>query len=166
MKLRVSQPFSLLTILSLLALASGAYLQGYDTLGHKWGTTSVPYYVNPQSVYVSSSAAISAVQMAASGWKDQTRANVALVYSGTTNGSSLSLNNKNEVFFRDAASSAGNVAEAWYWWDGSGRLVDADIVFYEVYQFFAGSGLCCSHRFSQSSSCTRFARRVTDRSSG
>jgi hypothetical protein len=139
MKLRVSQPFSLLTILSLLALASGAYLQGYDTLGHKWGTTSVPYYVNPQSVYVSSSAAISAVQMAASGWKDQTRANVALVYSGTTNGSSLSLNNKNEVFFRN--DSNGSVAEGYVWWDGSGRLVDGDIVFHEgAYQFFAFSG--------------------------
>jgi hypothetical protein len=100
----------------------------------------VSYYVNPQSIYVSSNAAISAVQQAAAGWSQQTTANIALVYAGTTTGSSLTLNYQNEVFFRNG-SNAGAVAETYYWWDGSGRLLDADIVFYEgAYQFFAGSG--------------------------
>lgn len=131
MKLRV--------LSALLALTSCALVQGYSTLGHTWGTSSVQYYVNPQSIYVSSSAATSAIQTAAAGWHNQSRANISLVYAGTTTGSSLVMNNKNEVFFRN--DSNGNVAESYVWWDGSGRLVDGDIVFHEGgYQFFAQSG--------------------------
>jgi len=130
----------LLPTLAIVALASSSYIHAYVALGHVWGSDIVRYYVNPSNKWVSESAAISAIQTAAAGWSEQSRANIQLTYAGQTSGSSLTLNNKNEVFFRDAASSAGNVAEAWYWWDGSGRLVDADIVFYEVYQFFAGSG--------------------------
>jgi hypothetical protein len=128
------------TLATLFVLTSSVLLQGYATIGHKWETASVPYYVNPQSVYVSSNAAISAIQTAAAGWRNQTRAGIALVYSGTTNGSSLALNNKNEVFFRNDANG-GAVAESYVWWDGSGRLVDGDIVFHEgAYQFYAQSG--------------------------
>ena len=98
------------------------------------------YYVNPQSIYVSSSAAISAIQTAAAGWHDQSQANIQLVYAGTTSGSSLTANGRNEVFFRNT-SGGGNVAETYSWWDANGRLTDADIVFYEgSYQFFAFSG--------------------------
>ena len=139
-KASLTRRLLLLPMLALVALASGTYLQGYVALGHAWGSDTVRYYVNPRNKWVSESAAISAIQTAAAGWSEQSRANIQLTYAGQTAGSSLTLNNKNEVFFRDAASSAGNVAEAWYWWDGTGRLVDADIIFYEVYQFFAGSG--------------------------
>src|SRR5262249_44780567 len=113
---------------------------GYATEGHTWPTSTVTYYVNPQSIYVSANAAISAAQQAASGWRTQTNANINLVYGGTTNGSSLVANSKNEVFFR-SGSNGSLVAETYYWWDGSGRLFDADIVLYEgAYQFFTGSG--------------------------
>ena len=89
---------------------------------------------------MSPNAAISAVQQAAAGWSQQSRANIQLVYAGTTTGSSLTLNSKNEVFFRNG-SNGGNVAETYYWWDGTGKLVDADIVFYEgSYHFYTGSG--------------------------
>jgi hypothetical protein len=128
------------TLAILFILASGALLHGYVTLGHQWSTSSVPYYVNPQSAWVSSNAATSAIQTAAAGWHDQSRANVALVYAGTTSGSSLTLNYKNEVFFRNV-DGAGAVAETHVWWDGTGRLIDGDIVFYEgSYKFFTQSG--------------------------
>jgi len=48
------------------------------------------------------------------------------------------LNNKNEVFFRN--DSTGYIAETYWWYDGSGHLVDADIVLHESYTYFAGSG--------------------------
>lgn len=123
----------------------GADLKGYVLNGHKWAGSQVTYYVNPQSMWVSSPAATSAVQTAASYWNQQSTANVQLVYGGSTSGSSLTMNYKNEVFFRNDSNGA-TIAEAYWWWDGSGNLVDADIVFHEgAYQFFAVSG--CSNGY-------------------
>jgi hypothetical protein len=128
----------LLPLLALLALAS-VLTEAYSTSGHRWAGSTVSYYVNPVNKWVSENAATSAIQAGAAGWHDQSRANVQLAYAGRTSGSSLQLNYKSEVFFRDAAPGA--VAEAYYYWDGSGRLVDGDIVMYEGgYAFFAGSG--------------------------
>src|SRR3954471_20339784 len=106
-----------------------ARLLGYATNGHVWGTNQVVYYVNPQSVWVSPSLATSAIRSAADAWTQQTQANVQLVYGGPTSGSSLQMNGKNEVFFRN--DSSGALAETYSWWDGSGNLVDADTVFHE-----------------------------------
>ena len=130
---------ALCTILTISAL--GVRVNSYSTVGHTWGTNQVVYYVNPQNLYVSDSAAIWAIQTAAAAWHDQSGANIQLVYGGTTNGSSLTLNSKNEVFFRN--DSSGLVGETYWWYDGSGRLVDADILLHESYTFFAGSG--CSN---------------------
>src|SRR6476469_2657704 len=76
-------------------------LSGYARIGHKWAGSQVMYYVNPQSLTVSAADALAAIQAGASAWSDQTRANVRLMYGGSTNGSSLALNFKNEVFFRN-----------------------------------------------------------------
>ena len=123
----------------MLGLA-GTTLRGYVLNGHKWGTSTVTYYVNPQSQWVSSSAATTAVQTAASYWNQQANANISLVYGGTTSGTSLTLNNKNEVFFRND-SNGTTIAESYWWWDGSGNLIDADVVFHEAaYHFFTVSG--------------------------
>jgi hypothetical protein len=62
------------------------------------------------------------------------------VYAGRTSGSSLTLNGKNEVFFRDDAS--GFIAEAYWWYDSTGHLLDADIVFHENYRFYSGNSGC------------------------
>ena len=68
------------------------------------------------------------------------QASIQLVYAGTTTGTSLTMNNKNEVFFRNGSNGA-SVAETYYWWDGTGKLVDADMVFYEgAFHFYAVSG--------------------------
>ena len=130
---------ALCTLLTIGAL--GVRVNSFTTMGHTWGTSQVVYYVNPQNLYVSDSAAIWAIQTAASAWHDQSGANIQLVYGGTTNGSSLTLNNKNEVFFRN--DSTGYIGETYWWYDGTGHLVDADIVLHESYTYFAGSG--CSN---------------------
>src|SRR6188474_3226300 len=97
-------------------------LSGFAVAGPKWGTNAVPYYVNPQNTSVSEAAAIAAIQAAAAGWSDQSQANVEFIYSGQTSGSALTLNNKNEVFFRNTPSPSGYVAETYWWYDGSRRL--------------------------------------------
>lgn len=121
--------------------ALSARLKGFATVGHSWGSNQVVYYVNPSNLYVSNSSAIWAFQTAAAAWHDQTGANIQLVYGGTTNGSSLTLNNKNEMFFRNDGSSY--IGETYWWYDGTGHLVDADMVLHEGYTYFAGSG--CSN---------------------
>lgn len=116
-------------------------LGGYATSGHRWPTSQVLYYVNPNSVQLSPAAAIQAFQTAASGWSTQTAANVDLVYAGTTSGTSLVLNNKNEVFFRN--DSNGYLAETYWWYDASGALVDADMVVHEGgLTLFTGTTTC------------------------
>jgi matrixin/fibronectin type III domain protein len=130
---------ALCTLLTVGVLA--VRVKSYTTVGHTWGTNQVVYYVNPQNLFVSDSAAISAIQTAAAAWHDQSGANIQLVYGGTTSGSSLTLNNKNEVFFRN--DGIAYIGETYWWYDGTGRLVDADILLHETYTYFTGSG--CSN---------------------
>src|SRR5262245_4061244 len=114
-------------------------LSGYATIGHAWGTNQVFYYINPNSVWLSPSAAISGIQAGAQIWGSQSLANIQLVYAGSTNGTSLTMNNKNEVFFRN--DSNGYVGETYWWYDASGHLVDTDVVFHEGgYHYYSGSG--------------------------
>src|SRR5262245_15358685 len=116
-----------------------ADLNGYSTNGHTWGTNQVLYYVNTNSVWLSPSAAVSGIQAGAQPWSSQSHANIQLVYAGSTNGSSLTLNHKNEVFFRN--DNPGFVGETYWWYDGSGHLVDADVVFHEAgFRYYTGSG--------------------------
>jgi len=144
MKMNISTKPRFLTLAACTLLAFGALgvqLKSYATVGHTWGTNQVTYYVNPSNLYVSDAAATSAFQTAAAGWHDQTGANIQLVYGGQTNDSSLSLNGKNEVFFRN--DNDGYIAETYWWYDGTGNLVDADMVLHENYAYFTGSG--CSN---------------------
>lgn len=128
----------ILPVVAMVALVSGG-LHAYVDLGRRWTSSTVLYYVNPASKWVSQAAAISAVQTAAAVWNNQSNANVDLAYAGTTGGGSLVNNGKNEVFFRDVAGPG--VAENYTWWGYNNSIVDSDIVFYEGgYRFFAFSG--------------------------
>ena len=71
------------------------------------GTSQVLYYINPRNNSVSESAALAAIQTAAQTWSAQSLATIQLVYAGYTGGSALSLNSKNEVFFRNEAGAGG-----------------------------------------------------------
>ncbi len=115
-------------------------VDAYTLTGHVWGVTSIPYYVNPENIYVTSAEAISSVQSAANDWNNQGGVKTKLTYAGTSNGSSLVNDGKNNIFFRN--DSSGYVAETYWWWDGTGKIVDADIVYHENYKWYADGGTC------------------------
>ena len=114
------------------------HVNAYTTSGHAWGVRQVPYYINPENLYVSESSAVAAITSAAAAWRGI--ANIDLVYAGYTTGSSLTNNHKNEVFFRNDPS--GYIAETYWWYDGTGHLVDADIVFHESSRFYSANLGC------------------------
>ena len=124
-------------------VATGAP-QAYVLSGHYWAKTTVNYFVNPVNQDMSQQSAIAAFQAAAANWWEQSSANVQLAYAGTTTGSSLVNNGKNEVFFRNA--SKGSTGAETYWWYGSdGKLLDADMIIYDAgFKFFPGSSGCAS----------------------
>jgi Matrixin len=126
------------------ALVLAGVPQAYVLSGHYWGTSAVNYFVNPSNRDMSQQAAIASLQAAAANWSEQSTANVHFVYAGTTPGSSIVNNGKNEVFFRNA--SKGSTGAETYWWYGStGKLLDADMVIYDAgFKFFPGSSGCSS----------------------
>lgn len=113
-------------------------LNAYATNGHTWGVNPIRYYINPQNKYISESSAVAAITSAASTWNGV--ANINLTYAGYTNKSSLSNDGVNAVFFRD--DSSAYIAETYWWWDSSGRLIDADIMYHENNKFYSGNMGC------------------------
>ena len=117
-------------------------LLSYSTGEAAWPTTEVLYRINPANDDVSSSAAIAALQVGASAWSSQSNASVQLVYGGTTSTSAVQYDAQNTVFFRDA-SSGGAIATAYRWWNNSGDLLDADVIFWDASNtFFTGTSGC------------------------
>jgi Matrixin len=128
-----------------LALAAlGTHLNAYVFSGHRWPGNSVPFYVNPVNQDVTQSAAITALQVAASNWKNQSTADINIYYAGTTTGGTIANNGKNEIFFRN--ESNGSTGAVTYWWyGGDGKLMDADMMFYDAgFKFFTGQSGCSS----------------------
>lgn len=88
----------LLSACTVAAVASTVTLSGYSLSGRTWATSSVLDHLNPQNVSgLTQTAILDALKRAADGWRDQTHANVELVYAGTTSGGSFGLNYKNEI---------------------------------------------------------------------
>jgi hypothetical protein len=129
------------TIAGLALAALGAHLGAYVYSGHRWPGNSVPFYVNPVNQDVTQSAAITALQVAAANWKNQSTADINIYYAGTTSGTAIANNGKNEVFFRNESSASAAVT---YWWYGAdGKLMDSDMMFYDGgIRFFTGQSGC------------------------
>jgi hypothetical protein len=138
--MRIRLLASTITALTLCAIAG---TQAYVLNGPKWGTSQVPYYINPANLDVSESAATAAVQAGLATWGSQTNANFSFYNMGRTSGTTLAYNGKNEIFFRNA-SAGSTVAETHWWYDtATNRLLDADIVFWDGgITFFTGSSGC------------------------
>jgi Matrixin/Fibronectin type III domain len=119
-----------------------ATVNGYVLSGSVWGKQQVPYYINPQNLYVPSADAIAAIQSAGSNWSTQSLANVQLVNVGTTTNAVIAQDNQSTVFFRN--DSNGSLAAETYWWtDGTGKIIESDIVIHEAnYVWFTGTTSC------------------------
>jgi hypothetical protein len=125
-----------------IAFASGLGLQGYVTNGHAWASRSVPYLVNPANADVAESEAEAAIRQGADAWGSQSHASFTFTYGGRTTGTTLGYNGKNESFFRNT-SNGSVIAETLWTYDGTGALVDADVVFYDGgWRFFTGTSGC------------------------
>src|SRR6266542_4260463 len=113
----------------------------YNTYA-KWGSASIPYYVNPQNMDVSADAAELDVQEAASAWSKQSRASFAFYYAGRVTDTNLAYDNRNVVMFRNASSGGSALATTYSWFSGT-SLTEADIVVWDgAYTFIAGNAPC------------------------
>jgi len=125
-----------------VVLALAALPTAYVLNGPKWGTRTVNFYINPANSDVPEAAAEAAIQTGAATWGSQSAADFRFYYMGRTSGTAAMNNGKNEVFFRNVASGS-TVAETYWWADSSGRVIDADIMFYDGgITFFTGSSGC------------------------
>jgi hypothetical protein len=113
----------------------------YNLSAGRWDANPVQFYVNPSNADVSEQAAISALLAGSSAWSTQSGADISLYYVGTTKGSTVAANGRNEAFFRPDPGS-GAIATTYLWIDGN-RIIDADVVFNDgSYRFFTGSSGC------------------------
>jgi hypothetical protein len=127
-----------------LALAAlGAHLSAYVLSGHRWAGNSVSFYVNPVNQDgLTESAVVSALQVAASNWKNQSTADINVFYAGKTGGATIGNNGKNEIFFRNE-SNGGTAAVTYWWYGGDGKFLDSDMMFYDAgFKFFTGQSGC------------------------
>lgn len=118
-----------------------AGVQAYVLSGKKWASSPITYYVNPANPQgLSASSVIAAIQQGAGAWSTQSRANVALSYGGTTNVSTVQYDGLNIVTFR---AGSGPFAYTTYWFDGSNRLLDADMAIYtDTATWYTGTSGC------------------------
>lgn len=142
MNMRRYQIIACLVALVMLGAPAAERVDAYATWGITWGSSQVPYYVNPANLYVSDAAALAAIQGAASSWHDQSGANISLSYAGYTNVTALTLDYKNEVFFRN--DTGGSTIAETYWYSSGTRFVDADVVFHEADHAFTTASYGCS----------------------
>jgi Matrixin len=132
---------ALLLTAGILAYAVGA--QAYSFLGPKWAVREVPYYINPVNSDISESDAIAAIQAGANAWATQSSANILPSYKGRTSGSTISLNGRSEIFFRE--SSAGSLyGETYWWWDSNNHLLEADTIYHASSVGFYVNPSACS----------------------
>ncbi len=136
--MRRLQLLGLVTAIFAALWIGASRLGAYTTEGHAWGVSTVPYYINPANKYISTTAAIAALKSSAAAWSGY--ANIQLSYAGNTSDASLTNNHVNEVFFRDDTSAM--LGETYYWWDGTGHLVDADFVIHENYIWYSANIGC------------------------
>jgi hypothetical protein len=126
--------------LALAGLASSA-VHGYTTYA-RWASNGATFYVNPSNVDVSSTAALAALQAGMEVWNTQAGSSFRYSYGGTVGDTSTSYDNRNVIIFRNESSGSA-IASTYSWWDGSNRLLDSDIIFWDgPFTFFTGTSGC------------------------
>ena len=146
--------------LVLLVIIASTGAHAYVLNGPKWPTPTVTFYVNPVSQDLPEADVIAAVKAGAAAWAQaQSGANLQPTYAGTTTGSALSRNFKNEVFFRNV-SGGSLYGETQWWYDGSNHLIDFDVLFYDEVKFFTGTAGCADGVYLEDATAHEFGHGI------
>jgi hypothetical protein len=130
-------------------IASAVSGHAWVANGHVWSSHQVPYYINPANLDLPEADILDAVQSGAANWPNQSRADFGFSYSGRSNATAVANNAHNDVFFRNE-SNGSTIAVTYWWYDGTGYLVDADILFYDGgFTFFGNGGGCTAGQYVQ-----------------
>ena len=147
-------------VVLLTVALGGAAAKAYVLNGPKWAVQQVPYYINPANSDMPEAHAIAAIQAGAMAWSAQSNANILPYYMGRTSGSTLSLNGKSEIFFRNTAPG-GLYGETIWWYNGSYALIEADIVFYDGgVSFFGGNSGCSGGVYLEDATAHEFGHAL------
>ena len=123
--------------IGMLSVDIGAYTAN----GVSWAQRAVPYLLNPSNLDLAEPSVEAAVRAGADVWANQSSASIGFTYGGRSAQSTTGYDGTNLVVFRNASNGSA-IATAYYWSSG-GRIIDADIVFWDgAFQFFAGSTGC------------------------
>jgi hypothetical protein len=130
-----------LTVVAAIAVVVPRDIYAYATTGVVWNVRSVPYSINTTNLDLPESAVEPAVQAGADAWATQSSASIGLAYTGRSAQTTTGNDRLNLVVFRNASS--GSAIATTYWWSSGGRIIDADIVFWDAaFRFFSGSNGC------------------------
>lgn len=123
-----------------VGLALSTVTNAYVITGPKWASGVVPYVLNPTNLDLGVAPTEAAVRDGADTWYLQSGA-FRFSYAGQSAQTTTTYDGINLVVFRNASN--GSAIATTYWWSSGGRIVDADIVFWdEALRFFAGTTGC------------------------
>lgn len=118
----------------------GADPSAYSLSGPSWPLPQMTYLVNAANLDLPALAAETAVRAGADTWLQQT-GSFRFVYGGPSSQTTNTFDNVNLVLFRNGSS--GSAIATTYWWSSGGKIVDADVVFWDgAFTFFAGTSGC------------------------
>jgi hypothetical protein len=113
----------------------------YVVNGASWNSTQVAYYINTSNLDLAADAVESSVRAGADTWHLQSGAGFRFLFAGLSTQSTNTYDGINLVMFRNASS--GSAIATTYWWTSGGRIIDADIVFWDgAFRFYAGTAGC------------------------
>ncbi len=126
-----------ITIMVVALALLTSYSFGYELLGYDWSYKSDPMgediEFNPNcSDYGCGSEEdqINALWQGANAWTDYAKAEFEFTYGGLTTRDSYTYDSHNIIFF--SPGSSGNAIATTYWWyQSGGRMIEADIVFWD-----------------------------------
>jgi hypothetical protein len=128
-------------MIAAIAIGLSRDIRAYTTSGVAWNVRPVPYAINTTNLDLPESAVEPAVRAGADVWALQSNASISLQYTGRSDQTTTGNDSVNLVVFRNASN--GSAFATTYWWSSGGRIIDADIVFWDAgFRFFSGSTGC------------------------
>jgi len=117
--------------------------EAYAFTGPRWDRNVVSYVVNPANADLPAAVVTPAVSAGADTWRQQSGAAFRFALAGESAQTSNTNDGVNLVLFRNISN--GSTIATTYWWSSAGRIIDADIVFWDGgFRFFTGASGCAN----------------------